>query len=102
MWPSLSALASDINGGKVKAVDLVNKALKKIDEDKDYNAIISVYKESALEKAQKIDELVKKGQKVGKLAGIPFIAKDNFLTIEGYTTAASNVLKKSIKLIVYF
>jgi aspartyl-tRNA(Asn)/glutamyl-tRNA(Gln) amidotransferase subunit A len=29
----------------------------------------------------------------GKLAGVPFIAKDNFLTLESKTTAASNILK---------
>lgn len=93
MWPSLIDLASDVNCGKVKSVDLVKKALKKIEEDKSYNAIISVNKNLALEKAKKIDESIKNGVKVGSLAGIPFIAKDNFLTIEGYTTAASNVLK---------
>ncbi len=93
MWPSLIDLASDVNCGKVKSVDLVNKALKKIEEDKSYNAIISVNKNLALEKAKKIDESIKNGVKAGSLAGIPFIAKDNFLTIEGYTTAASNVLK---------
>jgi Asp-tRNA(Asn)/Glu-tRNA(Gln) amidotransferase A subunit family amidase len=27
------------------------------------------------------------------LAGVPFIAKDNFLTLGGKTTAASNILK---------
>ncbi|MBI2009139.1 Asp-tRNA(Asn)/Glu-tRNA(Gln) amidotransferase subunit GatA [Candidatus Saccharibacteria bacterium] len=60
---------------------------------KDFDAVISTTKERALERAAEIDERAKKGGKVGRLAGVPFIAKDNFLTFGGKTTAASNMLK---------
>ena len=40
-----------------------------------------------------IDKAVKNGQKVGRLAGIPFIAKDNFLAFGSNTTAASHILE---------
>ncbi len=93
MWPSLKDLAKDLRNGQVKSVDLVNKTFQLIEDNKEYKTIISVQKDSALKKAQAIDEALKSGHKLGRLAGIPFIAKDNFLTIEGYTTAASNVLK---------
>jgi aspartyl-tRNA(Asn)/glutamyl-tRNA(Gln) amidotransferase subunit A len=36
---------------------------------------------------------VKAGKTAGRLAGVPFIAKDNFLVFGGETTAASNILK---------
>src|SRR5690606_10720046 len=32
-------------------------------------------------------------QPAGRLAGVPFIAKDNFLTLDSETTAASNILR---------
>src|SRR5262249_22016101 len=35
---------------------------------------------------------VAKGEPVGRLAGVPFIAKDNFLVFGAETTAASNML----------
>src|SRR5205085_8896577 len=38
-------------------------------------------------------ERVAKGEKVGRLAGVPYIAKDNFLTFGSETTAASNMLR---------
>src|SRR5690606_7789788 len=60
---------------------------------KEYKAIISVIEKRALQRAHEIDEKVKKGEQVGRLAGVPFIAKDNFLTFDSETTAASNILK---------
>ncbi len=92
-WDPISVLASKVQSGELKAADLVEKSLKLIEEKKDFNAIISVVRERALERAVAIDEKVKNGEKVGRLAGIPFIAKDNFLTFGGCTTAASNMLK---------
>ncbi len=48
--------------------------------------------ERARERAKSVDEAIKNGQPVGKLAGVPFIAKDNFLAFGAQTTAASNML----------
>jgi aspartyl-tRNA(Asn)/glutamyl-tRNA(Gln) amidotransferase subunit A len=79
------------NGESVRSI--VEEALQKVEAAKEYNAIISVVRERALERAEKIDEMLKKGEDAGRLAGVPFIAKDNFLTLTGNTTAASNMLK---------
>jgi aspartyl-tRNA(Asn)/glutamyl-tRNA(Gln) amidotransferase subunit A len=87
-WSAISEIAEKIRSGELKAVDLVKKSLAKIEETKDYNAIISITEERALRRAAEIDKNPK-----GKLAGVPFIAKDNFLTLESKTTAASNILK---------
>ncbi len=92
-WKSIFAIANDVEAGKVKAVDLVAKSLATIDDKKEYNAILSTTETRAIERANEIDELVSKGQSVGRLAGVPFIAKDNFLTFGSETTAASNILK---------
>jgi aspartyl-tRNA(Asn)/glutamyl-tRNA(Gln) amidotransferase subunit A len=92
-WPSIVEIASKVQSGELKAVDLVNKSLEAIDKNEEYDAIISVVKDRALDRAKEIDEKISKGEKAGKLAGVPFIAKDNFLTLSSKTTAASNILK---------
>src|SRR5690606_38797083 len=58
-----------------------------------YKAVISLTEERALERAKSIDEQVDRGKDVGVLAGVPFIAKDNFLAFGAESTAASNMLK---------
>jgi aspartyl-tRNA(Asn)/glutamyl-tRNA(Gln) amidotransferase subunit A len=92
-WPSLTTLADDVQSGKTSAVSLVELSLKTIEDNKRFNAIIVTLAEAARRRAKQIDERVKKGEKVGRLAGVPFIAKDNFLVFGAETTAASNILK---------
>jgi aspartyl-tRNA(Asn)/glutamyl-tRNA(Gln) amidotransferase subunit A len=87
-WPSVQTIADDIKAGKLKAVDLVKLALQKIEDTKDYDAIISTTEKRALERAAEVDK-----NPSGRLAGVPFIVKDNFLTVGGKTTAASNILR---------
>jgi len=67
----------------------VQSAILKARESEDFNAILSYSEERALERADKVDS----GEITGRLAGVPFIAKDNFLTLGAPTTASSNFLK---------
>lgn len=92
-WPSIYEIAEKVQSGELSAVDLVERSLKVVEEQKSFKAVIAVIKKRALERAKQIDEAVKKGEQVGRLAGVPFIAKDNFLTLGSETTAASNILK---------
>ncbi len=92
-WPSIDEIASKVSSGELKALDLVERSLALIDEKKEYNAIISTLDERARKRAGEIDAKVVQGERVGRLAGVPFIAKDNFLTFGGETTAASNILR---------
>jgi len=91
-WPKLAELVEQVRSGKVTSLELVEKSLALIEEHKEFNAIISVV-ESAKDRAKEIDEQIASGEDVGVLAGVPFIAKDNFLTRGTETTAASNILK---------
>lgn len=93
VWKNISGLAHDVQSGKIKATDLVARALAAIEDKSEFNAVIATVEKRAKERAKEIDERVLKGQKVGRLAGVPFIAKDNFLTFGSETTAASNILK---------
>lgn len=92
-WQPVIALAEGVQTGKLSAVALVEDAYSRLDKAKDYKTTISLTKERALKRAKAVDADVKAGKAVGRLAGVPFIAKDNFLTFGGTTTAASNILK---------
>jgi aspartyl-tRNA(Asn)/glutamyl-tRNA(Gln) amidotransferase subunit A len=92
-WLPIADIAAKVQSGELTARAMVEQALKTIGEKKEYNAIIAVVEERALERALHIDEAVKRGEKVGRLAGVPFIAKDNYLVFGAETTAASNMLR---------
>jgi aspartyl-tRNA(Asn)/glutamyl-tRNA(Gln) amidotransferase subunit A len=92
-WLPIAEMAAKVQAGNLSAVDLVEQALATIEDKKAFNAIIATTAERARERAANIDAAVKNGQQVGRLAGVPFIAKDNFLTFGAETTAASNILK---------
>jgi aspartyl-tRNA(Asn)/glutamyl-tRNA(Gln) amidotransferase subunit A len=71
------------------AVDNVKKALETAKQYENFHALLSLTEERALERAAKVDS----GEITGRLAGVPFVAKDNFLTFGGTTTAASHILE---------
>ncbi len=87
-WLPIADIAGKVQNGELKAVELVRKSLAAIEENKNHDAIISTMEARALERAGQIDE-----SPTGRLAGVPFITKDNFLTFGGKTTAASNILR---------
>ena len=52
-WPSIAAIARDVASSSYSALDNVNKALKLIkDLDPEYQAIIAIITERALERAK--------------------------------------------------
>lgn len=92
-WPAIAEIAEKVSRGELKAVELVEQALQTIDAKKEFDAVLATIHERARERAKMIDEKVSRGENAGRLAGVPFIAKDNFLTFGTETTAASNILK---------
>jgi aspartyl-tRNA(Asn)/glutamyl-tRNA(Gln) amidotransferase subunit A len=92
-WLPVADIAAKVQAGELKAVDLVEQSLKTIAEKSEYNAIIATTDARARERARAIDGRVAQGGQVGRLAGVPFIAKDNFLVFGAETTAASNILR---------
>lgn len=67
----------------------VLRALAKARENEQYHAFLSLSEDRALAIADKVDA----GEVTGRLAGVPFVAKDNFLTLDSPTTAASKFLE---------
>lgn len=92
-WKSIAQIVDGVRTGNVTAGELVERALKTIEDKKEFDAIIAVIAERARERAASIDAAVKNGEPVGRLAGVPFIAKDNYLIFGAETTAASNMLR---------
>lgn len=93
-WPSLQAIADAVNNGNETAESQVITALKRIkDLNGVYNAVLQTIEARSMKRAKDIDALVASGKSAGKLAGVPFLAKDNYLTFDSETTAASNMLK---------
>lgn len=93
IWEPVADIAKNVQDGKTTATSLVKKSLEQIEANESYHAILEVAEKRALKRAAEIDAKVKKGEKVGRLAGVPFIAKDNFLTLATKTTAASHILE---------
>ena len=92
-WDSIDRIAKKVASGELKAVDLVEKALARAKEVEDYHSVLQLIEGRSRERAMQIDVDVKAGKTDGKMLGVPFIAKDNFLTFDSETTAASNILK---------
>jgi len=87
----IAQLAAEVAAGKLTAVELVTASLERIKATQEYHTVLEV-STAALERAKVIDARIMAGESVGVLAGIPFIAKDNFLTLGTHTTAGSNIL----------
>ncbi len=88
----IADLASEVKSGKLTAVSLVQASLDRIKQFDNYHAVLEL-NDQALEQAKAIDEAVKAGKDPGKLAGVPFVAKDNFLSLGTHSTAASHILE---------
>ena len=78
---------------KVTAERLVRDALEKAKQFEDYHIFTFIDEEGALKKAREIDEKIKRGEEVGRLAGVPYALKDNFLSPRGETTASAHILE---------
>ena len=93
VWKPIAEIAADVNVGRTKAIDNIDLSLKLIEEKAEFKAIIATTADRARKRAAEIDARVARGENAGRLAGVPFIAKDNFLVFGADTTAARNILK---------
>ena len=78
------------------AVSLVEASLKRIEETKDWHIFTFVDKDAALKKAKEIDERIKNGESVGRLAGVPYALKANFLSKGRPADASAKILTEFI------
>lgn len=82
-----------IANGEQSAVELVREALAKAHEYQDEYHVFNWINDDAIRKAEEIDQRIAQGEAVGKLAGVPYALKDNFLSPEGESTASALILE---------
>ncbi|WP_026476969.1 Asp-tRNA(Asn)/Glu-tRNA(Gln) amidotransferase subunit GatA [Alkaliphilus transvaalensis] len=94
---SIDEIVTGIKNRKIKAQELIETIYKKIDEvDPILQGYLTLCKEEALKQAKQIDEKAMKGEKLGKLAGVPVAIKDNICTDGVLTTCGSKMLEDFI------
>lgn len=87
----IAELVAAVQAGELTASELSSASLARIEATAEYHTILEVNPQTARDAAV-VDARLKAGENL-PLAGIPFIAKDNFLTADTHTTAASHILE---------
>ena len=77
---------------EISAVSLVQEALEKAHRYQPEYQIFTWINDAAVEKAKAIDARIANGKNVGRLAGVPYVINDNFLSPDGETTASALIL----------
>ena len=80
------------SGESIRAI--IEETLENFEKAAEYNTLISLARESALKHADELDDRLKKGENIGPLGGVPYVAKDIFLAQSTITTAGSNMLRE--------
>jgi aspartyl-tRNA(Asn)/glutamyl-tRNA(Gln) amidotransferase subunit A len=92
-FASLVDIAADIASGRVSAVEVLEQHLARIDQrEGDVHAFNLVTRDQALASAKAVDDKAKRGEKLGRLAGVPIALKDNMCTRGVETTCSSKML----------
>ena len=89
---TIDEIIGDIRSGAT-ARQQVERALERARGSEAYHALLSLTEERALRRADEIDAKRAAGESAGRLAGVPFVVKDNFLAFGAPTTAASKMLE---------
>lgn len=97
MKMTLKQMVEKIKSGEITSESVVKEYVGKIlEKESEVNAFLTLQCDEALEKAKAVDEKIKKGESLGKLAGIPIAIKDNICTKGVNTTCASKMLEDFI------
>lgn len=88
---TIAEIKEEIKRSSVRAV--IEQALARAKASDGFHSLLSMIEERALARADEIDDQLAKGEAVGELAGVPFIAKDNMLVFGAPTTAAAKILE---------
>lgn len=91
-WSGTEAI-EHIRSGSVTAENYASQLLNRYRESKVLNAITWIDENRVLEQARSIDTIRSKGQRLGLLAGLPLVIKDDISTVGFPTTAGTAILK---------
>src|ERR1051326_6866424 len=94
---TIESTRSAILQKKFTAADLAKNFYKKIEaEDPEIHAYLTLCEDRALQQAERIDRMVKAGDPLPPLAGVPIGIKDVMVTKGVRTTAGSKILENFI------
>lgn len=88
----INSTISKFKNKEISVYENTKKVLENIKND-DTNSYISINEEDSLDRAKYLDEKLKKGEKLGKLFGIPVSVKDNISYKNMKLTCASKMLE---------
>jgi len=83
-----------INQGDLGAEVYATRLLNRYRETKDLHAVTWIDEGRVMERARAVDQARSRGEKLGPLAGVPLIIKDNIDTVGFPTSAGNNILKR--------
>ena len=89
---SIKEINEKLKNKEIKPLDLVEECFTRIEENKEYNAFITLNKEEAIKVAKELED--KEVDNI--LFGIPIAIKDNIVTKNLKTTCASKILSNFI------
>ena len=100
MKPNLSIkdYQTQLKTGITSCKDTVQFYLNKIEENKHLNVFLEVFKEEAIQRAIYLDDLLKKGEKLGKLHGVICSIKDVLCFQNHICSASSKMLENFISI----
>lgn len=93
VYRSLKKLQEDLYTKKLTATEFTHYCLTAIQENKQLNAFLEVFDQSALLTAQNIDTKISTGKPLGKLFGLTIAIKDNIVYKNHFATASSKILE---------
>ena len=93
MIGNLQEIVSQVKLGRLSPLQMTRDSLAKAAASESLNIFTEIYENEALSTARALEERLKAGQAAGKLAGVVFCVKDNFLFQGHKTTAAAPFLR---------
>jgi aspartyl-tRNA(Asn)/glutamyl-tRNA(Gln) amidotransferase subunit A len=92
--PSISEVTKRVASGEINCEERIASRVSRLPRlDRDVHAFLFTAGEGAIERARAIDRKVKRGEKVGKLAGVTIAIKDNICVKGMPATCASKILE---------
>jgi aspartyl-tRNA(Asn)/glutamyl-tRNA(Gln) amidotransferase subunit A len=91
---SIAALVERVQTGRVSATEVARASFERIEATRALGGFLHVAEGPTLLAARAIDERRARGEKLGRLAGVPIAIKDALCTRDAPTTAGSRILTR--------
>lgn len=94
---SISEIAKKIKNKEVKIKEVLDSIYQRIEEvEPKIDAYLTLTKELAYQRAEKLQERLDRGEEIGILGGVPIAIKDNICTNGVATTCSSKMLENFV------